>query len=72
MIRFIFIAAIVAVLYLLLQSRRRPPAAPPAKDLPAEDMVRCVHCGIHLPKHESVQVGEYFFCGTEHRDAYRR
>ncbi len=50
--------------------RRRPPAPPPADSFPAtEDMVRCAHCGIHLPRSESLLSQQRTFCCAEHRDA---
>lgn len=39
---------------------RRPPK-------PDEDMVRCRHCGLHLPRGESVAFDDAFFCSEEHR-----
>lgn len=38
-------------------------APPPAA---AEDMVRCSHCGVHLPRSESHAGGGEFFCSEEH------
>ncbi|MGV2861508.1 PP0621 family protein, partial [Achromobacter sp. AGC39] len=35
------------------------PAAP-------ESMVRCAHCGIHLPRSEAVLVNGMTWCSTEH------
>jgi len=32
-----------------------------------EDMVRCKHCGVHLPRSESNQADGAFFCSDEHR-----
>jgi len=32
-----------------------------------EEMVRCVHCGVHLPRSESVTSQGDFFCCNEHR-----
>ncbi len=32
-----------------------------------EEMVRCVHCGVHLPRSESVTSQGEFFCCNEHR-----
>lgn len=32
-----------------------------------EEMVRCVHCGVHLPRSESVTSQGEFFCSNEHR-----
>lgn len=33
----------------------------------AEDMVRCSHCGVHLPKSEGILSRGEFFCSDEHR-----
>ena len=32
-----------------------------------EDMVRCRHCGVHLPRSESLGTGDALFCSEEHR-----
>jgi len=70
MSRLLLIIAIAAVVYLLFRSFRKNA---PRQDKPVvDDMVRCAHCGVHLPKGESVQVDGKFFCGSEHRDAYRK
>jgi uncharacterized protein len=67
MSRLIFLFAIVAVAYLLLKSfRRNLPEKPQSA---AEDMVRCAHCGVHLPTGESIRAGDRYFCCAAHRDA---
>lgn len=30
------------------------------------DMVRCTHCGLHLPSHDAVQGGKGPYCSQEH------
>jgi len=70
MSRLLLLAAIAVVVYLLLKSYRRN--VPRQDTKAAEDMVRCVHCGVHLPKGESIKADGNFFCGPEHRDAYRK
>lgn len=66
MSRLIFIIAVIALVYWLLKSYRTKPGKP---DAPAssEEMVRCVHCGVHLPKSESLWVGGEYFCSDAHR-----
>lgn len=77
MSRLIFFAAIAAVVYLLLKSYRSRISAepPPERAEPpqahAEDMVRCVHCGVHLPRSESIMSGGKFYCSEEHRQAHQ-
>lgn len=32
-----------------------------------ENMVRCAHCSVHLPRSESITSRGEFFCSDEHR-----
>ena len=66
MSRLFFLLAVIIVVYLLLKSYRRQA---PKQDMPAsaEEMVRCVQCGVHLPKSESILAGGNFFCCDAHR-----
>ncbi len=70
MSRLLFLLAIAAAIYLLLKSLRKN-ALPKTPDL-AEDMVRCAHCGIHIPVSESLRAGDQTFCSAAHRDAWRK
>ncbi|MDD2777024.1 MAG: PP0621 family protein [Gallionella sp.] len=70
MSRLIFLLAIALVVYLIFKTVRRPPP-PSVAEKPIENMVRCAQCGVNVPKSESLQVGVYYFCRAEHRDAYR-
>lgn len=45
----------------------RPPAAGNG-----EDMVRCVQCGVHLPRSESITTGGQFYCSTEHQRLHQK
>ncbi|MCR4304118.1 MAG: PP0621 family protein [Gallionella sp.] len=72
MSRLFLLFAIAVAVYLLVRSFRRNASGknmPGQDETIAEDMVRCAHCGVHLPKGESVQADGKFFCGAEHRDA---
>ena len=70
MSRLFFLIAIVVVVYLLIRSYSK--SVPRQNKTITEDMVRCAHCGVHLPKGESILTGDNFFCCAEHRDAYRK
>jgi len=70
MSRLLLLIAIAAVVYLLIKSYRKN--LPRQDQAVAEDMVRCAHCGVHLPKGESVQDDGHSFCSARHRDAYRK
>jgi uncharacterized protein len=54
-----------------LQSRRPPPA--PGGIAPPQAMVRCAHCGLHLPAADAVR-GRHgaAYCGAAHRQAAER
>jgi uncharacterized protein len=70
MSRLLLLIAIAVAIYLLIRFYRKNTLQQDKKI--AEDMVRCVHCGVHLPKGESIQADEQFFCSAEHRDANRK
>lgn len=71
MSRLLMLLVIVAVIYLLIRSFRKK-ADVEQDETVTEDMVRCAHCGVHLPRSESIQADGKFYCSTEHRDASRR
>lgn len=73
MSRLLFIIVIIAVVFWWIKSvrKRQQPQdkqeeqqqqQPPR----AEDMVRCVECGVHLPKNESYFVGGKYYCSEAH------
>lgn len=72
--RLLLVVAIVAVVYLLVRSYRQNSASKSEGSNGAltEDMVRCSHCGVHLPKSESLSSGEYDYCCKAHLDAHRK
>ena len=47
-------------------TRKEPPPA-----AASEDMVRCAHCGVHLPRSESHADNGKFFCSDEHLRLHR-
>lgn len=69
MSRLIFFVAIAVVVYVLLKSYRKN-STPPQSQTQTEDMVRCLQCGVHVPRSESVQADGKNFCCAAHRDAY--
>jgi len=76
MSRLLFFAAVVAAVYLLLNSYRNRAAGEKThgretKSGQAENMVRCAYCGVHLPKSESVMAEDKYFCSDAHRRAYQ-
>ena len=58
------------LVYLIIRSYRKGLLkSRPHEETGGEDMVRCAHCGVNLPKSESYAgYGEYF-CSQEHQSA---
>lgn len=81
MSRLLLLVVAVVVVYLLLKFyRKQLPGKGAQKDndsgenvsAQAEDMVCCVHCGVHLPKHESILADGKFYCSEAHRIAHSK
>lgn len=70
MIKFLLVAAVVALVLWLMFGRKR--AAPPTPPGTPQPMVRCAHCGVHLPKGDALLLGDDAFCSPAHRDAGAR
>jgi uncharacterized protein len=49
-----------------LRRRRREQALRQENTAP-EDMVRCVECGVHLPRGESLTVRGQYYCCVDHQ-----
>lgn len=67
MSRLIFIIVIIALVYWLFKSYRKKvlkQEEPPR----TQEMVGCAHCGINVPKNESLFVdGKYYCCAAHSR-----
>ena len=48
-------------------SRRKRELTQGQQKTVAEDMVRCMECGVHLPRGESLTVRGKFYCCVEHQ-----
>lgn len=68
--RVIMVIILFLVLFFLITHYRKKT---PKKEAPLphkEDMVRCAHCGVHLPAGESITVDQQHFCSEAHRLAH--
>ncbi|MFN3883942.1 MAG: PP0621 family protein [Rhodocyclaceae bacterium] len=70
MSKLLLLLIVFAVIVWLLTRPRRADApgadtAPSAK--PAEKMVSCARCGVHLPESEAVAAQGRHYCSDEHR-----
>jgi uncharacterized protein len=48
---------------------RRPPSEAPEEPGTAQDMVRCAHCGLFLPRQEAFSQRGDWYCSEVHRQA---
>ena len=69
MAKLLFIFIVGLIIYGLIRgySRRRSKGDADPQVKSGEDMVRCSHCGVHLPRSESILAEGKFFCSEEHR-----
>lgn len=69
MARLLILLALIAVGYLLYRGFARLPKNGPQAtgETSPEAMVRCAHCGVHLPQKEALRDAHGYFCSEEHR-----
>lgn len=72
--KYLLLLIVLALVFFLLGVKRaRPPVPPPARPPSppvAQNMVSCAHCGLHLPRDESLPGRGGVFCSVAHRQAY--
>lgn len=67
----IAIGFVVLALFRAYQRSLGQPSAPTREDA-VEDMVKCAHCGVNLPRSEAIYSGGEFFCTPEHRQLRKK
>lgn len=71
LIRLIIIALLIWLVWRLISSTLQTlKPRPPAKNDQAPKMVRCLHCGVHVPEHDARWDQDRSFCSEEHRHAW--
>ena len=69
-LRILILAALVWLAWRLI--RNLLPGPSNASDEPSTDqdnpekMVKCSHCGVHLPEKQAIKQGDHYFCGSAH------
>jgi len=72
--KFLLLIVVIAIGVLMFTARRRRPdrgdRKPPSSKPEPQAMVRCAHCGVHLPRGDALldHAGRSF-CGEAHRIA---
>lgn len=77
MLKFLLLIALGLIVWRLWQpgresGRKTPPPASGAAPVVPERMVRCAHCGVHLPESDALADGGVHYCNAAHRDAAKR
>lgn len=67
MAKILLLIAVVWVIFLLIKRYQRSLTTPDAPAKPVEDMVKCAHCAVNLPRGEAVYTQGDFFCTVEHQ-----
>ena len=66
----LLVVVVLAGVWLWRLSRPAKPSTPVDKPPPSPeplDMVRCLHCGMHMPPAEAVQGKNGAYCSADHR-----
>ncbi len=69
MLKILLLLAIGFIVFAIFKAYQRSlqKAPPPAREGAVEDMVKCAHCGVNLPRSEAIYSGGDFFCTPEHQ-----
>lgn len=67
--KILLLIAIGFVVLALFRAYQRSLGQPSSstREKTVEDMVKCAHCGVNLPRSEAIYSGGNFFCTPEHR-----
>lgn len=70
----LFIVAVVALVWLIRAATRRrvrpPETKPDSAGRPAQAMLACAVCGVHMPRDEALPGRGGVFCSEAHRTAF--
>ncbi len=62
----VLIALVLAIGWLVRRALRPQPENRPRDAAPAEDLVRCAHCAVLLPRGEARAAQGGLYCGEDH------
>lgn len=73
LIRILIIALVVWLLLRMIKNWASRPAGVQKDTRPeVESMVRCQHCGLHIPKQEAIRSDNYYYCSQEHLQLHQK
>ncbi|WP_304056396.1 PP0621 family protein [Nitrosomonas communis] len=68
--KWVILIIVALLIYWGIKNLSRVKKQPTKSKNEIEDMVRCAHCGLHIPRSESITADNKFFCSTEHRQLH--
>jgi uncharacterized protein len=73
----LFAFAVLVLLWLLRGGARRSPPSRPTPEAgagasPPQAMLKCAHCGVHMPRDEALPGRGGVFCGEAHRAEFEK
>ena len=72
LIRILLIALVAWLLLRMIKNwANRPSVGQKGNKEQIETVVRCRHCGLHIPKHEAVKSDNQYYCSQEHLRLHR-
>lgn len=74
MLKLLLLIAIVFVAALIFRAYKRSldQSAPSGRVAQPEDMVKCAHCGVNMPRSEAIFSSGDFYCTPEHQKLGRQ
>jgi uncharacterized protein len=66
MFRLLFWIAVIAAAVWLWRRLHRPTRPTPKPDTSAAPMVRCAHCGVHVPREHALLADQRWYCSQAH------
>lgn len=71
MAKILLLALAIWILYAVVKRYLGSVAPSEPPETAPEDMVQCAHCGVHLPRSDSLAVDEAYYCCEAHLRAHR-
>lgn len=65
--KILLLIVVVWVVFLLIKRYQHSLKATDSPPKPVEDMVKCAHCSVNLPRGEAIYTQGDFYCTAEHQ-----
>lgn len=66
LLRLVLIATLIGTVIWLWRKSHRPATTAKPTEPACEPMLRCAHCGVHVPQRLALSVGTHHYCSRAH------